>query len=67
MRLASPEDTLVAKLEWSQTSGGPNPSVATARGVIATLGDELDRAHIERWVRDLDLTDESTRAREAEP
>jgi hypothetical protein len=60
--VASPEDTIVAKLEWSQQSGGSDRQRRDVAGIIATLGGALDREHIERWVRDLDLTGEWKRA-----
>ena len=62
--VASPEDTIVAKLEWSQRSGGSERQRRDVAGIIATVGDELDRAYVERWVRDLDLADEWKRAQE---
>jgi hypothetical protein len=62
--VASPEDTIVAKLEWSQQSGGSERQRRDVAGIIATVGDELDRAYIERWVHDLDLADEWKRAQE---
>jgi len=56
--VASPEDTIVAKLEWSKQSGGSERQRRDIAGILATLGDEIDRAYVERWVRELDLTDE---------
>ena len=56
--VASPEDTIVAKLEWSKQSGGSERQRRDVAGILATLGQEVDRAYVERWVRDLDLADE---------
>jgi hypothetical protein len=56
--VASPEDTIVAKLEWSQMSGGSERQRRDVAGVLATTGNALDRAYVERWVRDLGLTEE---------
>lgn len=56
--VASPEDTIVAKLEWSKHSGGSERQRRDVAGVVASIGDALDLAHIERWVRDLGLEDE---------
>lgn len=56
--VASPEDTIVAKLEWSKHAGGSERQRRDVAGVIASAGDALDRAYIERWVHDLDLDDE---------
>ncbi len=63
--VASPEDTIVAKLEWSQQSGGSERQRRDVAGIIATLGDQLDREHIERWVHELDLADEWSQAQMA--
>jgi hypothetical protein len=56
--VASPEDTIVAKLEWSKQSGGSERQRRDVAGIVATVGQQLDRAYVERWVRDLDLVDE---------
>jgi hypothetical protein len=56
--VASPEDTIVAKLEWSKQSGGSERQRRDVAGVLANAGEALDRVYIERWVRDLDLDDE---------
>jgi hypothetical protein len=56
--VASPEDTIVAKLEWSKQAGGSERQRRDIAGILATTGAALDRAHVERWVRDLDLVDE---------
>ena len=56
--VASPEDTIVAKLEWSKQSGGSERQRRDVAGILATAGPALDRPYVERWVRDLDLADE---------
>jgi hypothetical protein len=58
MYVASPEDTIVSKLEWSRMSGGSERQRRDIAGVVATLRDQLDRTYIERWVHELDLSDE---------
>jgi hypothetical protein len=63
--VASPEDTIVAKLEWSKQSGGSERQRRDVAGILATVGAELDRDYIERWVRDLDLVDEWRAAQKA--
>ena len=55
LHVSSPEDTIIAKLEWSQQSGGSERQLRDIAGVLATTGEALDRAYIERWVRDLGL------------
>ena len=61
--VASPEDTIVAKVEWSQQSGGSERQRRDVAGIIATVGEQLDRPYIERWVRELDLADEWNQAK----
>jgi hypothetical protein len=56
--VASAEDTIVAKLEWSKHAGGSERQRRDVAGILATVGKGLDRPYIERWVRDLDLADE---------
>lgn len=53
--IASAEDTVVAKLEWSKLSGGSERQRRDVAGVLATMGGEIDRGYIERWVRELGL------------
>lgn len=56
--VASPEDTIVAKLEWSSRSGGSERQRRDVAGVVATVAGLLDRPYIERWVDELGLQDE---------
>ena len=56
--VASPEDTIVAKLEWSKLAGGSQRQRRDVAGIVATVGATLDRAYVEGWVRDLDLAEE---------
>lgn len=58
IHVASPEDTVIAKLEWSQRSGGSERQRRDVRGILRTIGDALDRAYIEDWVSRLRLEDE---------
>ncbi len=57
---ASPEDTILSKLEWAKL-GGSDRQLDDAAGVIRVQGESLDFAYIERWVRVLGL-DELWRA-----
>jgi len=55
--VASPEDVILAKLEWNAMT----PSERQLRdvgGILATQGDRLDFAYLERWARDLGVADE---------
>jgi hypothetical protein len=56
--VASPEDTIVAKLEWSKQSGGSERQRRDVAGILANAVGALDRVYLERWVRDLDLEGE---------
>ena len=53
--VASPEDTIISKLEWAK-EGGSELQVRDASGILQLHGDVLDVAYIERWVGALDLT-----------
>jgi hypothetical protein len=65
--VASAEDTIVAKLEWSKLGGGSQRQRRDVAGIVATVGAALDRAYIERWVRDLELADEWDQAKTVDP
>ncbi len=54
---ASPEDTILSKLEWSHRSGGSEKQAADVAGILDVQGDRLDVAYIERWARELGLLD----------
>jgi hypothetical protein len=65
--VASPEDTIIAKLEWSQSSGGSERQRRDVAGILATMGSALDRAHVERWVREMGLEEEWEQAQKTSP
>ena len=65
--VASAEDTVIAKLEWSKQSGGSERQRRDVAGILATVGAALDRAYIERWVASLDLHEEWEAAGRANP
>lgn len=61
--IASLEDVLIAKLEWSRLGD----SALQRRDVVQLLErtwDRLDRPYVEKWVRELDLQDEWSSALE---
>lgn len=60
-RVATAEDTIVAKLEWSKL-GGSERQLDDVAGIIRVRGDDLDRSYIERWVNELGLGDQWRRA-----
>lgn len=56
--VATAEDTIIAKLEWSKASGGSERQRRDIQGILEIKAGELDRAYVERWVAELGLTDE---------
>jgi hypothetical protein len=54
--LASAEDAILSKLEWSR-KGGSERQLTDAAGILAVKGTSLDRAYIERWARELGILD----------
>lgn len=65
--VASAEDTVVAKLEWSKLAGGSERQRRDVGGILAARGAELDRVYIERWVFELDLAEEWAAAQAVVP
>ena len=53
--VASPEDTLISKLEWARQGGGSELQLRDAAGILQLKGSELDVEYIERWVTELHL------------
>ena len=54
VHLATPEDILIAKLEWAKM-GESARQIEDAAGVIERQGVNLDRSYVEHWVDELDL------------
>lgn len=68
--VASAEDVIVSKLEWSKQSTDVTRRSQQRRdvaGVVASRGAELDRPYVEHWVAALDLADEWTQAATVTP
>lgn len=55
--LATPEDTVLAKLEWARKGGGSAKQLEDVAGVLEVQGERLDVAYVERWARELGLED----------
>jgi hypothetical protein len=53
--VASPEDTLISKLEWAKLGGGSELQLRDAAGILQVRAGELDTAYVERWVAALGL------------
>lgn len=62
--VASPEDVVLTKLEWSRLSGGSERQLADVAGILEALGDDLDFEYIEAWLDELRVRDEWKRLRE---
>jgi hypothetical protein len=54
--LASPEDTILSKLEWAQKAGRSQKQIDDAAGVLA-VNPGIDRAYVERWAGELGVSD----------
>ena len=54
LTVATPEDVILAKLEWAK-AGGSTRQIEDAAGILRTRGSELDQAYLERWITELDL------------
>jgi hypothetical protein len=59
--LATAEDILIAKLEWAKM-GESERQIEDAAGIIERQGENLDRAYVERWVRQLELGEQWRKA-----
>jgi len=53
---ATAEDTILAKLEWSKTSGSER-QFNDALNVAKLQRGNLDRSYLEKWAKDLDIRD----------
>ena len=53
---ASPEDVIVKKLQYYR-EGGSEKHLRDIVGVVKVVGEDLDRAYIEHWVRVMGLED----------
>jgi hypothetical protein len=56
--LASPEDTVLAKLDWCRLGGGVSDRQWTdVLGVLKVQGPALDLSYLRHWAERLDLVD----------
>lgn len=46
--MATPEDILLSKLEWSRATGSER-QLRDAAGIVSQRGPSLDRAWLEQW------------------
>lgn len=60
--IATPEDAVIEKLEWEKL-GNSSRQIEDAAGILKVRGAELDLPYIEKWVAELGLASEWSRAR----
>jgi hypothetical protein len=54
--VATPEDVIVAKLEWAVATDSER-QLRDVAGILAVGGDTINQAYLTRWIAALDLTD----------
>jgi len=60
---ASPEDTVLSKLQWYRTGGSVSDQQwRDVLGVLKIQGERLDQGYLSQWARELGLTDLLERA-----
>jgi hypothetical protein len=64
MFFVTAEDIVIAKLEWAKLSGSER-QIEDVAGILRVQGDKLDRQYVQRWVHELDLEREWSRAAES--
>ena len=55
--VATAEDSILSKLEWSRKAGESAQQLADAAGVVRMSGGSLDVGYIERWAEELGVLD----------
>ncbi len=55
MQVSSPEDTILAKLQWAQLSGGSEKQFTDALRVYEVQFGKLDLEYLQQWVKKLDV------------
>lgn len=55
--VASPEDSILSKLEWARKAGESGVQLADAAGVARVAGAAPDVAYIERWAEEPGVLD----------
>jgi hypothetical protein len=62
VEMASPEDTVLAKLEWAASSGSERQLIDAA-SVLEVVGAAIDDVYLDAWADDLGVIDLLERAR----
>lgn len=61
--VASPEDVIIAKLQWAKRTAS-NRQLQDVAGIVSTQAHSLDISYVENWVRELHLERQWQAARE---
>jgi len=64
MKISTPEDTILAKLQWMKLSGGSEKQLHDALRVYEVQHSLLDHAYLQQWVNDLQVQDEWAQLRQ---
>jgi hypothetical protein len=51
--VATPEDSILSKLEWARKTSGSEQQIADAAAIVEIAREALDVAYIEAWAREL--------------
>lgn len=54
--MATPEDTILSKLEWAKKGGGSERQLGDVSGILE-MNPRLDRAYVERWAAELGVSE----------
>lgn len=54
--VVAPEDAILSKLEWARQSGDSERQIRDAAGIVEVTR-TIDRAYIQRWARELGVSD----------
>jgi predicted nucleotidyltransferase len=55
--IASVEDTILSKLEWAKLAGSAR-QIEHVASILRVRSDSLDRAYLDQWIRELEVTKE---------
>jgi hypothetical protein len=61
VHVVSPEDLILAKLEWA-AAGESQRQIEDAAGILSARGPQLDRTYLQHWIKELALEPEWEKA-----
>jgi predicted nucleotidyltransferase len=64
LSIASPEDTVISKLEWAKLAGSQRQIEDSTR-ILSAQWESMDKAYLKRWIRELELNAQWEQARMA--